>query len=110
MTNEKIPHRLSFSAPSLVYGPYLDPRRTADSIDVAVVIRMLPCVDLPGLILEIAARTRNFTDALTHTSERTVRTSDLHLSIRAVLMAEACNTGMLTARAFELSASVFYSG
>jgi TnpA family transposase len=58
----------------------------------AKVMGMLPRVDLPELILEIAARTR-FTDAFTHISERTARASDLHVSICAVLMAEACNTG-----------------
>ena len=54
---------------------------------------MLPPVDLPELILEIAARTR-FTDAFTHVSERTSRATDLHISICAVLMADACNTGL----------------
>ena len=58
----------------------------------AKVMAMLPRVDLPELILEIASRTR-FTDAFTHISERTARASDLHVSICAVLMAEACNTG-----------------
>ncbi len=38
----------------------------------AKVMGMLPRVDLPELILEIAARTR-FTDAFTHISERTAR-------------------------------------
>jgi TnpA family transposase len=53
---------------------------------------MLPRVDLPELILEIASRT-GFTDAFTHISERTARATDLHISLSAVLMAEACNTG-----------------
>ena len=57
------------------------------------VTSMLPRVDLPELILEIAART-GFTDAFTHLSERTARAADLHVSVCAVLMAEACNTGM----------------
>ena len=57
------------------------------------VASMLPRVDLPELILEIAART-GFTDAFTHISERTARATDLHISICAVLMAEACNTGI----------------
>jgi hypothetical protein len=52
---------------------------------------MLPRVDLPELILEIASRT-GFTDAFTHISERTARATDLHISLCAVLMAEACNT------------------
>ena len=57
------------------------------------VTSMLPRVNLPELILEIAART-GFTDAFTHLSERTARAADLHVSVCAVLMAEACNTGM----------------
>jgi TnpA family transposase len=57
------------------------------------VASMLPRVDLPELILEIAART-GFTDAFTHISERTALATDLHISICAVLMAEACNTGI----------------
>jgi hypothetical protein len=57
------------------------------------VASMLPRVDLPELILEIAART-GFTDAFTHISERTARATDLHISLCAVLMAEACNTGI----------------
>jgi hypothetical protein len=54
---------------------------------------MLPRVDLPELILEIASRT-GFTDAFTHISERTARATDLHISLCAMLMAEACNTGL----------------
>ncbi|MDB0554502.1 Tn3 family transposase, partial [Ralstonia solanacearum] len=54
---------------------------------------MLPRVDLTELILEIAART-HFTDAFTHVSERSARAEDLHISICAVLMADACNTGL----------------
>jgi len=57
------------------------------------VVSLLPRIDLPELILEIAART-GFTKAFTHLSERTARESDLHVSLCAVLMAEACNTGM----------------
>ena len=53
---------------------------------------MLPRVDLPELILEIDART-NFTSAFTHSSEQRSRVSDLNISICAMLMAEACNTG-----------------
>ena len=53
---------------------------------------MLPRVNLPGLILEIDART-NFTSAFTHSSEQSSRVSDLNISICAMLMAEACNTG-----------------
>jgi TnpA family transposase len=57
------------------------------------VANLLPRVELPELMLEIAART-NFTDAFTHISERTARAADLQVSLCAVLMAEACNTGL----------------
>ncbi len=53
---------------------------------------MKPRVDLPELILEIASRTGFFTDAFTSISERTARATDLHISLCAVLMDEACNT------------------
>jgi TnpA family transposase len=55
--------------------------------------RLLPRVDLPELIVEVAART-GFTDAFTHLSERTARAVDLPMSLCAVLLAEACNTGL----------------
>lgn len=59
----------------------------------AKVSGLLPRVDLPELILEVAART-GFTEAFTHLSEHTARATDLHISLCAVLMAEACNTGL----------------
>lgn len=52
----------------------------------------LPKVDLPEILLEISART-GFTDAFTHLTERTARAQDLAISLCAVLLAEACNTG-----------------
>jgi len=58
----------------------------------AAVAARLPRVDLPEVLLEIAART-NFADAFTHLTERTARVTDLTTSLCAVLMAEACNTG-----------------
>ena len=57
------------------------------------VAAMLPKIELPELILEIAARTR-FPQAFTHVSESAARASDLDVSLCAVLMAEACNTGL----------------
>ena len=54
---------------------------------------MLPRVDLPELILKVSART-GFTDAFAHISKRTARAVDLDISVCAVLMAEACNTGL----------------
>jgi hypothetical protein len=53
----------------------------------------MPRVDLPELILEIASRT-GFTDAFTHISERTARATDLYINLCAVLVAEACSTGL----------------
>jgi TnpA family transposase len=52
----------------------------------------LPRVDLPEVLLEIAART-NLTAKFTHVSERESRASDIGVSICANLVAEACNTG-----------------
>ncbi len=57
------------------------------------VASMLPRVDLPELILEVAALT-GFINAFTHVSERTARASDLNISLCAVLLSEACNTGL----------------
>ncbi len=56
------------------------------------VVARLPKVDLPEILLEIAART-GFTDAFTHLTERTARAQDMTISLCAVLLAEACNTG-----------------
>ena len=53
---------------------------------------MLPDVDLPELLLEIATRTR-FITAFTHEREPSARLSDLEVSIIAVLIAQACNVG-----------------
>lgn len=53
----------------------------------------LPRVDLPEILLEIAART-NFNDEFTHVTERASRAEDLTTSLCAVLLAEACNTGI----------------
>jgi len=58
----------------------------------ADVAARLPRVDLPEVLLEIAART-GFADAFTHLTERKARVADLGTSLCAVLMAEACNTG-----------------
>ncbi|MBC8751043.1 MULTISPECIES: Tn3 family transposase [Paraburkholderia] len=58
----------------------------------AIVAERLPRVDLPEIILEIAART-GFSKAFTHISERESRADDLTTSLCAVLIAESCNTG-----------------
>jgi Tn3 transposase DDE domain-containing protein len=53
----------------------------------------LPRVDLPEVLLEIAART-DFTSKFTHVSERESRMQDLPTSLWANLIAEACNIGL----------------
>ncbi|EGY28335.1 Transposase, partial [Candidatus Regiella insecticola 5.15] len=52
----------------------------------------MPLVDLPEIILEVAART-GFTNAFTHVAESKARASELTTSLCAVLLAQACNTG-----------------
>jgi hypothetical protein len=52
----------------------------------------LPRIDLPEVLLEVAARTK-FTDAFTHITERSAHAAGLATSLCAVLLAEACNTG-----------------
>lgn len=58
-----------------------------------MISKRLPRIELPELILEVANRT-NFTEALTHISEKSARADDIDISLCAVLMAEACNTGL----------------
>jgi hypothetical protein len=58
----------------------------------AAVAARLPRVDLPELLLEMHART-GFADGFTHASECGARAGGVATSIRAVLLAEACNTG-----------------
>jgi hypothetical protein len=53
----------------------------------------LPCVDLPEILLEIAARAK-FSESFTHITERMTRADGLTTSLCAVLLAEACNTGI----------------
>jgi len=52
----------------------------------------MPRVDLPEILLEIAACT-GCMDAFTHLTERTARAADLTTSLCAVLLSETCNTG-----------------
>ncbi|MDQ3232466.1 MAG: Tn3 family transposase [Pseudobdellovibrionaceae bacterium] len=58
----------------------------------AAVTERLPRVELPEILLEIAART-DFIGSFTHVSEAKARATDLGTSLCAVLLAEACNTG-----------------
>jgi TnpA family transposase len=58
----------------------------------AAVHQRLPRVDLPEIVLEIAART-GFMGAFTHLTERESRASNLTMSLCAVMTAQATNTG-----------------
>jgi Domain of unknown function (DUF4158)/Tn3 transposase DDE domain len=53
---------------------------------------MLPDAELPEVLLEMAART-HFAEAFTHEREPNAQLADLHISIIAVLIAQACNVG-----------------
>ena len=77
----------------LVLGPLdkLDDPPSLQALREAVKAR-LPRVDLPEIMLEIAART-GFTNAFSHLTERTARATELTTSLCAVLLAQACNTG-----------------
>jgi TnpA family transposase len=54
---------------------------------------MLPLVDLPEMLLEVHART-GFASAFHHVSESEASVPDLHISVCAVLLADACNLGI----------------
>jgi hypothetical protein len=54
---------------------------------------LLPRVDLPDVLLEVAERT-GFLTEFTYISEDAARAEDLGVSICAVLVAEACNIGL----------------
>ena len=60
----------------------------------AAIAERMPRVDLPEILLEIAART-NFTTSFSHVSEKSARATGLATSLCAVLIAEACNTGVV---------------
>ena len=80
--------------PDLILSP-LDKLEEPESLVAlrrAVDARM-PRVDLPELVLEIQART-GFADAFCHASEARARAQDVATSVCAVLVSEACNTGL----------------
>lgn len=54
---------------------------------------LYPRVDVPDVLLDMHGYTR-FADEFTHISERNARVDDLHVSVCAVLVAEACNIGL----------------
>jgi TnpA family transposase len=78
----------------LVLSPLdkLDEPPSLVALRTAVAAR-LPRVDLPEILLEIHART-GFAADFTHASEAEARVEDLATSVCAVLVAEACNTGL----------------
>jgi TnpA family transposase len=59
----------------------------------AAVADLMPRVDLPEILLEIAART-GFAEAFTHVTERNARADNMVTSLCAVLLGGACNTGL----------------
>jgi TnpA family transposase len=60
----------------------------------ATTARMLPRLDLPELLLEVNAWT-GFLDEFTHVSESSARMQHLDVSVAAVLVAQACNVGLV---------------
>jgi len=66
----------------------------ASLVELRKMVRaMLPRVDLPELLLEVASWT-GFLSAFTHISGGGTRLDDLGVSAAAVLVAEACNIGL----------------
>jgi TnpA family transposase len=59
----------------------------------SAVAARIPRVDLPEILLEIAART-GFTDAFAHINDSRTRAADLVISLCAFLLSEATNTGI----------------
>lgn len=59
----------------------------------AAVDALLPQVDLPDVLLEVAGWT-GFLGEFTHISEGAARANDLGVGVCAVLVAEACNIGL----------------
>ncbi|HBQ8693424.1 TPA: Tn3 family transposase, partial [Klebsiella pneumoniae] len=57
------------------------------------VANLMPRVDLPEILLEVAARS-GFSSAFTHVSERNARADNFATSLCAVLLGDACNTGL----------------
>jgi TnpA family transposase len=80
--------------PDLVLSPLdkLEEPQSLVDLRSAIDARM-PRVDLPELVLEIQART-GFADAFCHASEARARAQDIATSVSAVLVSEACNTGL----------------
>ena len=73
-------------------GPAPDPPEL--EIVRGEIARMMPRVDFPEALLEIFART-GAVDCFTHISGATTRMDELEVSLCAVLVAEACNLGLV---------------
>ncbi len=80
--------------PDLVLSPLNKLEEPQSLLDLrSAVDARMPRVDLPELVLEIHART-GFVDAFCHASEARARAQDIATSVSAVLVSEACNTGL----------------
>lgn len=90
--NQAVRFEMVAGKPELILSPLdkLDEPPTLIALRKEVTSRM-PRVDLPEILIEIAART-GCMDAFTHLTERAARAADLTTSLCAVLLAEACNT------------------
>jgi len=60
----------------------------------ALVAAMLPHIDLPELLLEVHAWT-GFLNAYVHVSGQDTRMPNLPVSVAALLIADACNVGLV---------------
>jgi TnpA family transposase len=91
--NEAVRFETVAGKPELVLSP-LDKLEEPPSLAALrnEVKSRMPRVDLPEMLVEIAART-GCMDTFTHLTERAARATDLTTSLCAVLLAEACNTG-----------------
>jgi Tn3 transposase DDE domain len=73
-------------------GPAPDPPEL--EIVRGEIAQMMPRVDFPEVLLEIFARTDSV-DCFTHVSGASTRMDELEVSLCAVLVAEACNLGLV---------------
>lgn len=91
--NKSVRFEMRAGKEELILSPLdkLDETASLKALRKTVKERM-PLVDLPEIILEVAART-GFTNAFTHVAESKARASELTTSLCAVLLAQACNTG-----------------
>mgnify|MGYP005606742319 CR=1 FL=1 len=71
----------------------VEPSASLDGLRVTTAA-MLPRIDLPDLLLEVHSWT-GFLDAYTHVSGARSAMKDLPISVAALLIAEACNVGLV---------------